>query len=194
MNKLIITSIFIFSFCVLSFGQVAAQKLDSAAIEEEVVVEEVQKQDVVVKEAQKQDSTVVKQEVVVEKVQEEVQAEAPAQEEAVLEESDDNSLYVMVQVMPEFPGGVDSMKVFINSNMNYEKIATTKTTDELARIEFVIEKDGSMSNLAILKTSGNKAFDNEAMRVVRTMPEWSPGVLEGKLVRTKIIIPVRFNK
>ncbi len=118
-----------------------------------------------------------------------VEVEAPA-----YEESEDNSLYVMVQEMPEYPGGVDSMKVFLNSNINYKGIKKTKATQEMVRIEFVIEKDGEMTNLAILKSSGNNAFDNEAMRVVRKMPFWKAGMLDGKLVRTKIIIPVRYNQ
>lgn len=120
--------------------------------------------------------------------------EAPMPEQTPPVETEDNSLYAIAQLMPQFPGGIDSMKMFINNNMNYDKIVKTKETDDLVRIEFVVEKDGTMSNIAILKSSGNKTFDNEAFRVINKMPIWQPGMMEGKVIRTKLIVPVRFVK
>ncbi len=111
-----------------------------------------------------------------------------------LEESEDNSLYVMAEVMPEYPGGIDSMKLFIDKQIDYTTISKTAQTNERVLIEFVVEKNGELSNVAILLSSGNKAFDNEVLRIVEKMPLWQAGIMEGKSIRTKLIVPVYFKK
>lgn len=103
---------------------------------------------------------------------------------------EDTTIYLVVEEMPEFPGGVDSLMKYIERNVRYpsgEVCVSGRVT-----VSFVIEKDGSIGRAEILR--GIDAwFDKEALRVVRSMPEWKPGKQRGREVRVKYTMPVRFR-
>lgn len=122
------------------------------------------------------------------------QEQAPTQAiDTATIENDSNYVFVVVEEMPQFPGGVDSMNIFLAKNMNMALFQKIKNAGQKAIIEFVVEPTGAISDPAVLRTSGIKAFDDEALRVVGLMPAWSPGLMSGGAVRTKIIIPIRLN-
>jgi protein TonB len=108
-------------------------------------------------------------------------------------EDEENYVLVVVEEMPQFPGGSDSMRLFIANNINKAAIQKTKYKGQRAIIEFVVEQNGVLSDVAVLRSSGIKLFDNEALRVVKMMPPWKPGLMSGEPVRTKLFIPIELN-
>ena len=112
-----------------------------------------------------------------------------------------NEVYDKVEVMPEYPGGMESMMNFMKSNMKYPEIAQENGATGKVIISFVVEKDGKVSEVkaAEFKADGEvsdeckKAFIAEAERVVASMPNWKPGQHEGENVRVKYTMPFTFR-
>lgn len=94
-----------------------------------------------------------------------------------------------VEVMPQFKGNLTK---FIHENLKYPEEAQKQGAQGKAFVEFVVQRDGTVSNIRISKSSGNTELDNEAMRVVKMMPAWTPGKHEGKNVDVKFNLPFNF--
>src|SRR5690606_4731812 len=80
----------------------------------------------------------------------------------------DTNIYDMPEQMPEFPGGADAMEHFIYENLKYPDDARTKNIQGKVYIQFVVEKDGSISNIKI-RRGVNKSLDDEAVRLIKIM-------------------------
>jgi protein TonB len=100
----------------------------------------------------------------------------------------DTTVYTIVDKTPKFPKGSDAMYKFIYSKVNFERMSEIDVQGKIF-IQFVIEKDGSISNIKITR-SLDPFCDKEAIRIVRLMPKWEPGKLNNKIVRTKIEVPI----
>ena len=97
----------------------------------------------------------------------------------------------VVETSPEFPGGIEALFKFIAENINFP---AEIVCDQCRTIcQFVVEKDGSISNAEIVKSSGYQLLDVEAMRVILNMPNWSAGIQNGDSVRVKFTITVTFK-
>lgn len=94
--------------------------------------------------------------------------------------------------MPEFPGGDDALKAFLQREINYPDVAKYNGIVGTVLIEFIIEKDGSISNPRV-KVPLFPDCDNEAVRAIMSMPKWKPGKNMGKPVRCFYQVPVSFN-
>lgn len=94
--------------------------------------------------------------------------------------------------MPEYVGGQEAMYAFLQSELQYPEIARSNSIQGVVLIEFVVERDGSVSNVKPL-VSLYPDCDQEAVRVIRKMPKWKPGKSMGKPVRCFFQIPVRFT-
>lgn len=99
-----------------------------------------------------------------------------------------------VEVMPEFKGGNKAMKEFLMMNMKYPESAVKAKQQGKAVVEFVVKKDGTVSDVYIVKSTGYDVLDNEAMRVVKSMPAWEPGKQKGKPVDVKYFVPITFRQ
>ena len=90
---------------------------------------------------------------------------------------------------PTFPGGIDGYNKFLTKNLKWPKTAI----DAQGRVfvSFIIEKDGHLTNFKIEK-SLEKDFDDEAIRVLKKMPRWTPAMKNGKIVRVRFAIPIKF--
>jgi len=97
-----------------------------------------------------------------------------------------------VEEMPEPIGGFDSMYNFISSELNFLEIDRDHLISGKAFVEFIVEKDGSISNVQVL-TSDNPDVNYEVIRVVKMMPPWKPGKQNGELVRCFYTIPIKFT-
>lgn len=112
-----------------------------------------------------------------------------AQEEQALE----TRVFTVVEQMPEFPdGGQPGMLAFLENAISEEIRATGK--EDRITLCFVVERDGSLSNIEILRSKGDKQLEDEAIRIIREMPKWIPGKQRGKVVRVKYTLPVTFRK
>lgn len=97
-----------------------------------------------------------------------------------------------VDEKPSFPGGESAMKSYLNSNVKYPVEAQENCIQGRVIVQFIIEKDGSISDVKISR-SVDPSFDREALRVVKAMPKWNPGKVNGIPVRVKNEVPVVFG-
>lgn len=97
-----------------------------------------------------------------------------------------------VDEKPSFPGGESAMKSYLNSNVKYPVEAQENCIQGRVIVQFIIEKDGSISDVKISR-SVDPSFDREALRVVKAMPKWNPGKLQGIPARVKNEVPVVFR-
>ncbi|MGZ4034580.1 MAG: energy transducer TonB [Bacteroidia bacterium] len=102
---------------------------------------------------------------------------------------DNDSLYLFVDIMPEFPGGIDSLNKWMNNNLRYPPSGDDASGTVFA--SFVIGINGRVSDITIFKGLV-PSFDNEALRLIGSMPDWIPGKCNGTIVPVKYNFPVRF--
>ena len=98
----------------------------------------------------------------------------------------------VVEDLPQFPGGAAEFMKWLTKNLKYPTTAQNQRVQGRVVAEFIINKDGSVSDLQLVEHL-NLACDNEVLRVLRMMPKWEPGVMNAKPCRTKVCIPVVFN-
>lgn len=103
-----------------------------------------------------------------------------------------DTIYNNIEIMPEFPGGFSELMNFLTSNVNYPESAKTNNIEGRTFISFVVEKDGSITDIEVLR-GFDKDCDAEAVRVVSTMPKWKPGVKDGETVRCRFTLPFTFK-
>ena len=94
--------------------------------------------------------------------------------------------------MPSFPGGTIELFTFLSQNIKYPAECEKKGIGGRVSVSFVINKDGSVSDVEIVK-SVHELIDQEAVRVVSSMPKWIPGKQKGEPVRVKYEVPVTFT-
>jgi TonB family protein len=94
-------------------------------------------------------------------------------------------------VLPKFPGGQEAMYKFLQENIKYPEKAKQAKTSGTVFSTFIVEKDGSVSGIKLLRGIGN-GCDEEAIRVIQMMPRWEPGMNDSKAVRTVYALPIKF--
>jgi len=108
------------------------------------------------------------------------------------EEVDEAEIFTVVESMPSFPGGMGELMKFLSQNINYPTLAKESGIQGRVFINFVVEPNGKISNVKVLRGIGG-GCDEEAVRVVKSMPKWSPGKQRGKPVRVSYNLPVKFT-
>jgi len=108
------------------------------------------------------------------------------------EEEDEQVIFQVVENDPEFPGGIEAMYKFLAQNIKYPQLARENNITGRVYVTFVVEKDGSVSGVKVLRDIGG-GCGAEAVRVVKSMPKWTPGKQRGKAVRVQYNLPVNFN-
>lgn len=98
----------------------------------------------------------------------------------------------MVEQKPMFPGGDAEMYKWLGSNINYPPAAAEEGVSGKVTVQFIVEKDGSISNVSVVRGK-HPALDAEAVRVVKKMPKWTPGRNNGAPVRVTYMLPVTFK-
>lgn len=104
---------------------------------------------------------------------------------------DDTKIFVVVEEMPEFPGGELALRKYLNDAVKYPIIAQEAGIEGKVYVNFVIDKDGSVTDASVMR-SVYPALDNEALRVVNSMPKWKPGKQSGQYVRVSYRVPINF--
>ena len=120
------------------------------------------------------------------------QAQSTSNDSDVANEADEK-VYIVVEKMPEFPGGQQALFDYLSANVQYPKIARENGIQGRSIVQFVVNKDGSISDVEIVRSGGDPSLDREAIRVIRSMPNWIPGRQGGKLIRVKYTVPVNFR-
>jgi len=98
-----------------------------------------------------------------------------------------------VEIMPEFPGGMQAMYNYITNNLQYPKLAKESNRSGRVVLSFVVNADGSISDINIIEGIGF-GCDDEAKRVISEMPNWKPGIQNGTQVSVRLILPINFTQ
>ncbi len=137
-----------------------------------------------------------------EELDEELDIDTEADEETMIEQTDivieeeteeeEPEIFMVVEQMPEFPGGQQELFRYISENIQYPAIAKENGIQGKVFIQFVVGKDGSITNVTVLR-GVDPSLDKEAVRVVKSMPKWKPGKQRGKPVYVRYQVPINFK-
>ncbi|MDO4208166.1 MAG: TonB family protein [bacterium] len=105
---------------------------------------------------------------------------------------EENKVFDVVEQMPSFPGGPSALMAYLSSHVKYPAVAEENGIQGRVTVQFVVEKDGSVTDVKTMK-SVDPSLDREAERVVKSMPKWIPGKQNGSAVRVKYFVPVVFR-
>ncbi|MFV0471582.1 MAG: energy transducer TonB [Paludibacteraceae bacterium] len=104
----------------------------------------------------------------------------------------DESVKEIVEIMPTFPGGETELLKYLKEHIVYPVVAAEVGVQGKVTVQFVVGKDGSIENVHIAR-GVDKSLDAEAVRVIKSMPKWIPGKQDGRAVRVKFTVPVNFQ-
>jgi len=105
-----------------------------------------------------------------------------------------DEIRAFAEVMPEFVGGQEALSQFISDNVRYPEKEQRKGISGVVYVKFVVEKDGSISNVEVERgVKKGKGYDAEAVRLVKSMPRWNPGIQKGNKIRVQFVLPIRFT-
>ena len=109
-----------------------------------------------------------------------------------VDENDEPLPMRIVQQLPEFPGGMSRFVGWLSKNLRYPESAREQKTQGKVIVSFIVNKDGTITDAKVAH-SATTVLDEEAMRVIRMMPKWKPGIQDGKPCRTMFTIPIVFK-
>jgi|GEM_PF-1120815 len=102
-------------------------------------------------------------------------------------------VFTVVEVMPEYPNGKEEIFKFINDNIKYPQEAFDKKWEGKAFINFIVNENGNIVEPKVEKSSGYEVLDDEAIRVIKLMPKWKPGMQNNKNVQVQLLLPFNFT-
>ena len=106
--------------------------------------------------------------------------------------TEENKVFDVVDQMPSFPGGSSSLMKYLSSQIKYPVVAEENGVEGKVVCSFVVGTDGSITDVRVVR-SVDPSLDKEAVRVLRSMPKWEPGLKNGKTVRVRYTVPVAFR-
>ena len=112
--------------------------------------------------------------------------------EPVPQTSDDTKVFDFVDQMPSFPGGTSSLIQYLSTQIKYPVVAEENGIEGKVIVSFIVNTDGSITDVRVAR-SVDPSLDKEAVRVIRSMPKWKPGMQKGKVVRVRYTVPVTFR-
>ena len=101
--------------------------------------------------------------------------------------------FMIVEKAPEFPGGQKALFKYLSENVKYPVMAQENGIQGKVVCQFVVNRDGSIVDIEVVRSAGDPSLDKEAVRVIKSMPKWKPGKQSGKTVRVKFTLPVNFR-
>ena len=117
---------------------------------------------------------------------------SPEAKEAPADSTAKEEVFMVAEQMPEYPGGMKEMLKFLQDNVKYPENAMKNNVQGRVIVQFVVEKDGTPTEFKVLR-SVDPDLDAEALRVMKAMPKWKPGMQKGQVVRVKFTVPVSFK-
>lgn len=106
-------------------------------------------------------------------------------------EEDPNKIFSSVEQVPVFPGGMEAFIRYLSKNIRYPAVARENGTQGKVIVSFVCERDGSLTDIHVTRGIGD-GCDEEAARVIKASPKWSPGIQNGRPVRVAYSVPISF--
>jgi protein TonB len=103
-----------------------------------------------------------------------------------------SKIFTAVEIIPSFPGGIEKFYKFLQYNIRYPGEAVTKNVQGKVFISFIVEKDGSLTDIKVVRAIGG-GCDEEAVRVMKLSPNWNPGIQNNRPVRVAYTMPISFT-
>src|ERR1700733_12907118 len=108
-------------------------------------------------------------------------------------EKDKEGVYSRAEKMPEYPGGEQALSKFVETNINYPQDAIDQNKEGTVNVSFVIDEKGKVVKPVAIGKQAGHSLDEEAVKIVNQMPAWKPGMVKGKPVKTRLLLPVTFK-
>ena len=105
----------------------------------------------------------------------------------------EDEIFIIVEDMPEFPGGEEDLRKFIAENVEYPEDAKAQKQEGKVFVKFVIDKEGNVRDAEIVNGTRFESLNNEALRVIKSMPQWKPGKQRGQNVNVSFVVPINFQ-
>jgi len=121
------------------------------------------------------------------------ESEDPALPENSYMDDSGNIIYLSAEVQPAYPGGKEEMMKYLRKNLKYPSTAKNNKSEGTVMVEFVVQEDGSITNVKTVKPLEDEALNEEAVRVVSEMPTWAAGKQNGAPVHVKYTLPITFK-
>ena len=126
-------------------------------------------------------------------IEDEIEIEdTESDEDLEIVEEDDEEVFMVVENMPEFPGGDLGLMKYIQKNVKYPPIAKEYNITGKVYISFVVDRSGSVTNVKVVR-GVDKNLDAEAVRVIKSLPKYKPGKQRGKAVKVMFTVPINFT-
>ena len=109
------------------------------------------------------------------------------------QQNNEDSVYVTPDVQPEFPGGQKALLKFIADNVKYPEDAKAKNASGTSYYRFIVNKQGKVTNITLLRSAGDESLDQEAKRVIEMLPDFKPGIRDNQPVNVQMAIPIVFS-
>jgi protein TonB len=122
----------------------------------------------------------------------EVVFDEPVQEVVQETTEDEDKIFMVVEQQAEYPGGLESMAKFLQKNVKYPAAARRMGIEGSVFVSFVVDKEGKISDPQVVKGISAEC-DKEAIRVVNLMPPWKPGKQNGRAVKSRFVLPIKFK-
>lgn len=174
---------------VTTTGKQETQAVQKSAKKAEPVAENVQTEEMQQVASEEPSAEQVSEDLI--KTQEENQSEEVA-EETSKSASVEETVFDIVEQMPEFPGGYVKLKKYLDSHLKYPEVAQENGIQGNVIVQFVVNTDGSISDAQVVRRL-DPSCDEEALRLINSMPRWTPGKQDGKDVRVKYTVPITFK-
>ncbi len=105
-----------------------------------------------------------------------------------------DKILTFVEIMPQFPGGQTAFTEYLQKNIKYPKAEKRNGKDGTVYVKFIVMKDGSIDSVRVVKgVEGAPGLSEEAVRVIKAMPNWTPGTMNGRPVRVEMTLPLKFT-
>ena len=111
----------------------------------------------------------------------------------VIELEEEDEIFMAVEQQASFPGGIQKMYEFVSDNLKYPAVSRNNNSQGTTVLRFVVQEDGRIVNIDVIKSSGDVFLDNEAVRVVSSMPKWTPAKQNGRNVSSWFTYPIKFT-
>ncbi|NCI45871.1 energy transducer TonB [Sediminibacterium soli] len=108
-------------------------------------------------------------------------------------EADREGVYNRAEIMPAYPGGEKELRKFIERNIVYPEAALDNEVQGTVKISFAVDEQGRIYNPGVISPRLGNGLEDEALRVVRQMPKWTPGQIKGKNVKTRFTLPITYQ-
>lgn len=108
-------------------------------------------------------------------------------------EADKEGIYNRAEVMPAYPGGENALRKYIENHIEYPQQAMENEAEGTVKVYFAVDEQGRISNPTVISSRIGYGLEEEALRVVKQMPRWTPGQVRGKNVKTRFTLPITYQ-